>query len=447
MLVLAATPAARAGTIPLDQDPNDFRQVINRAKENVFPTVVYLRCVVENFEMGKRLRHSVSGSGVVLSADGEVVTNWHVVDRALEVRCLLNDGRAFDAEVIGSDKDTDLALVKLKLPPGETIPFAVLSEAGPVQEGDFVMALGAPWGLNRSVSFGIVACAKRYLPEGSEYSAWIQTDASISPGNSGGPLVDTWGRVVGINTRGAMQGGDMGFAVPALIVKLVVPRLRATGAAGWAWTGLQLQPLRDFQRNITFPGDTGVIVAGTDVDSPAREAGLKPQDRLLAIEGEPITALMEEDLPEVRRRLALLAVDAPVELTVLRDGKELALKLSPRAKGRVLGEELSCPRWDFTVKEINQFEVPDLFFHLQEGLYVRGVRSPGNADGSGLRARDLLLKVNGLPVRKIEDVRKLHADSLKRLADGGSRRLVLSVLRNGQQMQVVVDISRDYANR
>ncbi len=190
-----------------------------------------------------------------------------------------------------------------------------------------------------------------------------------------------------------------------------------------------------------------MIVAGTDVDSPAREAGLKPQDRLLAIEGEPITALMEEDLPEVRRRLALLAVDAPVELTVLRDGKELALKLSPRAKGRVLGEELSCPRWDFTVKEINQFEVPDLFFHLQEGLYVRGVRSPGNADGSGLRARDLLLKVNGLPVRKIEDVRKLHADSLKRLADGGSRRLVLSVLRNGQQMQVVLDISRDYANR
>jgi serine protease Do len=296
------------------------------------------------------------------------------------------------------------------------------------------------------VSFGIVACARRYLPEGSEYSTWIQTDASISPGNSGGPLVDTWGRVVGINTRGAMQGGDMGFAVPAEIIKLVIPRLRQNGDAGWAWTGLQLQPLRDFQRNITFPGDKGVMVAGTDEASPAREAGLRPNDRLLSLAGEPITALMEEDLSEVRRRLALLKVDAPVPLKVIRDGVELTLSLTARAKGRVAGEELSCSRWDFTVKQINQFEDPDLHFQVPGGLYVRGVRSPGNADGSGLRPRDILMRINGLPVGRIEDVRKLNEESLARLGAGGSRRLVLSVLRNGQQMQVVVDISRDYAN-
>lgn len=449
MMLLAGAvfmPPASGGTIPIEQHPDDFRRVINRAKENVFPAVVYLRCVVENFEMGKRLRHTVSGSGVVLSADGEVVTNWHVVDRALEVRCLLNDGRAFDAEVVGSDKDTDLALVRLKLSAGEKVLHAVLTEGGPLQEGDFVMALGAPWGMNRSVSFGIVACARRYLPEGSEYSTWIQTDASISPGNSGGPLVDTLGKVVGINTRGAMQGGDMGFAVPADVVRLVVPRLRASGSAGWAWTGLQLQPLRDFQRNITFPGDSGVIVAGTDADSPAREAGLKPNDRLVSVGGVPLTALMEEDLPEARLRLALLAVGAPVPLGVMRDGAALTLSLTPRAKGRVLGEELACARWDFTVKEINQFEVPDLHFHTPAGLYVRGVRSPGNADGSGLRPRDVLLRINGMPVGRLDDVRKLHEESLARLREGGARRLVLSVLRNGQQVQVVLDISRDYAN-
>lgn len=442
---LGAGSPVRSGTLPLDQDPRDFREVINRAKENVFPTVVYLRCVVENFEMGKRLRHSVSGSGVVVSPDGEVVTNWHVVDRALEVRCLLNDGRAFDAEVVGSDKDTDLALVRLKLPQGETVPYATLETDAPVQEGDFVMALGAPWGLNRSVSFGIVACAKRYLPEGSEYSTWIQTDASISPGNSGGPLVDTWGRVIGINTRAAMQGGDMGFAVPAGILRVVLPRLRASGEAGWAWSGLQLQPLRDFQRNITFPGSEGLIVAGTDAGSPAQEAGIRANDRLVAIAGEPVTALMEEDLPDVRRRLALLPVGTAVPLTVVREGARITLDLVPRAKGRVLGAELACPRWDFTVKEINQFEVPDLHFHLSDGLYVRGVRSPGNADGSGLRPRDLLLKINGIPVRSLDEVKRLHEESLARLREGGQRRLVLSVLRNGQQMQIVVDISRDYA--
>lgn len=445
-LATATSSVATAGTIPLDRSPEDFRQVINRATETVFPSVVYLRCVVENFEMGKRLRHTVSGSGVVISPDGEIVTNWHVVDRAQEVRCLLNDGRAFDAEVVGSDKDTDVALVRLKLKPGETVPVAAFAEGPHVREGDFVMALGAPWGMNRSVSFGIVACARRYLPEGSEYSAWIQTDASISPGNSGGPLVDTAGRVVGINTRGAMQGGDMGFAVPADIVRLVVDRLRLGGEAGWAWTGLQLQPLRDFQRNITFPGERGVIVAGTDADSPAREAGLRSQDRILSVGGEPVTALMEEDLPDARRLLALLPAEKPVDVVVVRDGAERTLQLTPRAKGRVLGEELSCPQWDFTVKEINAFEVPDLHFQLPEGLYVRGVRSPGNAAGSGLQPRDLLLRINGLPVKQIDEVRRLHAESIARLKDGGSRKLVLTVLRNGAQRQIVVDISRDYAN-
>jgi serine protease Do len=446
-LAAAAFPAATAtaGTVPLDTRPDDFRMVVNRAKKNVFPAVVYLRCVVENFEQGRRLRATVSGSGVVISANGEILTNWHVIDRALEVRCLLNDGRAFSADVVGSDKDADLALVRLRLPAGEAIPFAKLGDSTRLQEGDFVMALGAPWGLNRSVSFGIVACARRYLPEGSEYSSWIQTDASISPGNSGGPLVDTEGLVIGINARGSMQGGDMGFAIPSETVSLVLPRLRAGGAAGWAWTGLQLQPLRDFQRNIYFEGDTGVIVGGTDENSPARTAGLLPQDRLLAIAGLPVTARMEEDLPEVRRRLALLPVSEAVSLTVRRDGHDLQLPLTPLAKGSVLGAELACPRWDFTVKAINQFEVPDLHYQRPDGIYVYGVRSPGNASGSGLSPRDILIRINGIDVHNIDEVRAIHAKSIAGLTDNGPRRLVLSVLRNGRTVQVVVDFSRDYS--
>lgn len=437
--------ALHAGNVPLDARRDDFRVVVNRAKKNVFPAVVYLICVVENFEQGRRLRASVSGSGVVISARGEILTNWHVVDRALEVRCLLNDGRAFPADVVGSDKDTDLALVRLRLPAGEAIPFAKLGDSSRLQEGDFVMALGAPWGLNRSVSFGIVACARRYLPEGSEYSSWIQTDASISPGNSGGPLVDTAGLVIGINARGSSQGGDMGFAIPAETVAVVLPRLRAAGEAGWAWTGLQLQPLRDFQRNINFEGDTGVIIAGTDDNSPARAAGLLPQDRLLRIAGRPVTARMEEDLPEVRRRLALLPVGQPSALTVLRDGKNLELPLTPSAKGRVLGEELTCPRWDFTVKAINQFEVPDLHFLQPDGVYVFGVRQPGNAAGSGLSPRDIITRINGIEVRTVDEVRRLHAKALAGLAEGGPRRLVLSILRNGRTVQVVVDFTRDFS--
>jgi serine protease Do len=453
LAAVAAGPADAAAKRPasgraalLEQSPADFQAVIGGAKAKVFPAVVYLRCVVENFELGKQLRHVGAGSGVLISADGEFVTNWHVVDRALEIRCLLEDGRAFEAELIGSDKDSDLALLRLKLPPGETTPFAVFADGPAPVEGDFVMAMGAPWGMNRSVSFGIIACARRFLPEASEYSTWLQTDASISPGNSGGPLVDTRGRIVGINSRGSQMGGDLGFAVPVETVRLVTERLRRHGSAAWAWTGLQLQPLRDFQRNLVFPGTEGVIVAGTDLDSPAREAGFRPQDRIVAVGGRPVTALMEEDMPDTRRLFALLPVDEAVTVRVRRDGAELDLELRPRAKGTVLGREHAFARWDFTVKEINQFETPDLFFQAPNGLYVRGVRTPGNAGEAGLRPRDVLLKVNGLAVDGLDELRRVHAESLARLAEGGGRRLMLDLLRNGQRVQVILDLSRDYAN-
>lgn len=452
LAAFAMAPVFFAGTAPAlraaDTTPGDFREIVNHARQKAFPSVVYLRCIVENFERGERLRTTSAGSGVIISADGEVMTNWHVVDHAVEVRALLNDGRAFPIEIVGSDKDADLALVRLKLPPGETVaPLEIADEETSLQEGDFVMALGAPWGLNRSVSFGIVSCARRFLPETSEYNTWIQTDASISPGNSGGPLVDTRGRIVGINTRGMLYGGNTGFAVPADMIRLVAPRLRAGGKAGanWTWVGLRLQPLRDFQRNVYFDGDTGVIVTGADDNSPASEAGLRTQDRLLRVNDTPVTALMEEDLPAVRLMLALLPTDKPARFTILRDGAEQTLTVHPRAKGLVQGEEFTCPRWDFTVKEINQFEVPDLHFQRAEGVYVSGIRFPGNASGSGLQMRDIILSVNGLDATTIADVREQHQKTISALESGrGTRRLVLTVLRNNQRLQIVIDISRDY---
>ena len=449
-LALSSRAAGSSQTTQTSQitAPGDFREIINRARQKAFPSVVYLYCVIENLERGERLRTTGAGSGVIISADGEVMTNWHVVDHAVEVRALLNDGRAFPVEIIGSDKDADLALARLKLPAGATVtPLEIATDDDTLQEGDFVMALGAPWGLNRSVSFGIVSCARRYLPGSSEYNTWIQTDASISPGNSGGPLVDTRGRIVGINTLGSLIGGSIGFAVPAGMIRLVAPRLRANGKAGanWTWVGLRLQPLRDFQRNVYFDGDAGVIITGADDDSPASEAGLRPQDRLLRVNDTPVTALMEEDLPAVRLMLALLPADQPARFTIQRDGAEQTLTLRPRAKGRVQGEEYTCPRWDFTVKAINQFEVPDLHYQRPEGVYVSGIRYPGNASGSGLQMRDIIQSVNGLDVTTIADVRALHAKTVAALDTGkGPRRLVLTVLRNNQRLQIVIDITRDY---
>jgi serine protease Do len=158
--------------------------------------------------------------------------------------------------------------------------------------------------------------------------------------------------VIGINSLGVLIGGDMGFAVPADTIRHVVPQLRELGRVNWSWTGLQLQPLKDFRRNIYFDGTEGVIVAETDPDSPARYAGIQPRDRLLSLNGHPLRAITDEELPAIRRQLGLLPKHQPASLEILRGSETLTVELTPREKGDVEGEELDCPRWDLTVKTI-----------------------------------------------------------------------------------------------
>jgi S1-C subfamily serine protease len=421
----------------------DFRQVIRSAKDKVFPAVVYIKVLQESHESGKKVSQEISGSGVIISAKGEVLTNWHVVDRAVEVRCLLYDGRSMTAKVVGSDKDTDLAMIQLDVPPAAAaLPYALLGDSDVLVEGDFVMAMGAPWGLSRSVSIGIVSCAKRFLPENSEYSLWLQTDAAISPGNSGGPLVNTAGEIVGINTRAVLYGGDMGFAVPSSTIRHIVAQIREFGKMNWSWTGLQLQPIKDFDKNIYFEGTEGVIVAESDPESPARRAGIQGRDRIVRIDGKPVTATTDEDLPAVRRLLGLLPKHKPVKFDLVRGTQAMTVELEPREKGKVEGEELDCPRWDFTVREINQFDNPDLFFYRKKGVFVYGVKEPGNAVMAGLRPQDILVKADGKEVTSLAEVKALHKAALQNI--GAKHKIVLSVLRNGLARQVVLDYLRDY---
>lgn len=448
----------------------DFRLIVRDAKEKVFPAVVFIKCLRESHEMGKKVTQEVYGSGVIITPDGEVLSNWHVIDKAIEIDCLLYDGQALKAEVVGSDKDTDLALLKLQLPeadtettkatpseatdetdpatpqavPGEEpvagLPHATLGDSRKLKEGDFVMAMGAPYGLNRSVSIGIVSCTSRYLPDSSEYSKWLQTDAAINPGNSGGPLVNTDGAIVGIITRGG--GNDLGFALPSENVRIIVSQLREFNKVNWSWTGLQLQPLKDFRRDIYFKGDKGVIVAETDPESPARRAGIKVQDRIIEVNGAPITAEWEEDLPAVRRTLGLLTKGEPATFKVLRGGETLAMEITPREKGEVEGEELDCPRWDMTVKDINQFDNEDLYFYRKKGVFIYGVKYPGNASEAGLNEQDIILKIGNREIETLEDVKEVHTEALENIEK--SHRVLFTVLRNGLMRQVVLDFSRDY---
>lgn len=440
--VAASPPSSSSGHIAGSESP-DFRRTVKEATDKVFPAVVYIKVIRESHEQGKKTSQSVSGSGVIISPDGEVLTNWHVVEKATDVRCLLYDGRAFSARVVGTDKDTDLALLKLKTQGSDQpLPRTVLGDSSDLKEGDFVMAMGAPWGMNRSVSIGIVSCTRRYLPGNSEYSHWLQTDAAISPGNSGGPLVNTAGETIGINTRGVMAGGDMGFTIPSNTARLIVPQLREHGRVNWSWTGLRLQPLRDFERDIYFEADDGVIVADTDPDSPARHAGIQTRDRVIRINGESVSALGMEDLPSIQRRFGLLEKGKPATIELVRKNETIALELTPREKGRVEGDALDCPRWDLTVKTINQFENADLYFHKQKGVYIFGIKYPGNASAAMLRPQDILLKIDGREVETLDDVREIHEESQGQIQK--KPRLVLTVLRNGLMRQVVLDISREY---
>jgi len=421
----------------------DFRKVVADAKDKVFPAVVYVKVLKESHESGKKISTEEAGSGVLISTGGEFLTNWHVVDKAIDVRCLLFDGRSFDAEIIGSDKDTDLALAKLKLPADAgKLPLAGLGDSTALKEGDFVMAMGAPWGMSRSVSIGIVSCTRRYLPGNSEYSLWLQTDAAISPGNSGGPLVNTAGQIVGINTRGVMYGGDVGFAIPSETIRNVVAQLRKNGKMNWSWTGLQLQPLKDFDRNVYFDATEGVIVSETDQDSPARSAGILARDRIVSVNGKSLTATTAEDLPAVQVYLGLLTKDNPAEVKLVRDGKVMTVTITPRAKGEVEGKELDCPRWDMTVKTINKFENKDLHYFRKRGVFIFGVKYPGNASSAGLREKDILLKIGRNKIETLQDVKRAHKEALDKI--DREHKVLVSVLRNGLMRQIVLDFARDY---
>ncbi len=438
-------PAAAPQDLPPAMADADFRRIVREAKSKVFPAVVYIRCLQESHVQGERVSQEVSGSGVIISPQGEVITNWHVVEKAIKVRCLLSDGRAMNATVVGTDKSTDIAILQLESAGEGSLPYAMFGDSTTLIEGDFVMAMGAPFSLNRSVSIGIISCTRRYLDQVSEYSLWLQTDAAINPGNSGGPLVNTDGEIIGINARGMNAADNMGFAIPAETVQLLIPQLREHGKVNWSWTGLQLQPLHDFTRDIYFEGDSGVIVAETDPESPARLAGLQPRDRITSINGTLLAALTEEDLPHVRRQFGLLTLNEAATLEVLRGEETFTIELTPREKGTVEGQELECPRWDFAAKEINQFDNPDLFFHRKQGVFIYALKFPGNAASAYLREQDIILKIGTEEVATLDDLKRIHAAAIENI--DATHRLTFHVLRNGLSRQIVLDFARDHSKR
>ena len=444
LMTLAAM--ATMGTVKLadGQEHGDFREIISRAKSEVFPALIFVKPIVEDYGSGEKKQQEVFGSGVIISPDGYAVTNWHVVDKAVTINCVLYDKRQVPVELIGSDRDTDLALLKLPAPPeGKPYPSARFADTGKVHEGDFVMALGSPFGFQRSISLGIISNAQRYIGFETEYkyNTWLQTDAAINPGNSGGPLIDTTGAIVGINTLG-VEGSGLGFSIPASTVQDTAARLQRDGKVIRAYTGLRLQALKDFQSNTFVESEHGVLIAGVEDNSPAARAGIRAGDILLDIGGQPVEGTYAEMLPEIWRRLADLEIDKPVAMALQRGSERVQIEVTPEQKGASEGEDFDCRRWNMTVKEINKYLTPQLYYLREKGVYIQGTRYPGNAENAGLARRDIILTIDKEPVETIADVKRVYERIVQ--DDKREKKVVIEILRSGLRKWIVLDYRRDY---
>ena len=429
-----------AGTAP--RTLANLQDVILRAKQRVYPALVHVRPIREEFTRGEKRRLVVIGSGVIISPDGLVVTNSHVAEKAVEIRCVLADKTQVSAKVMGLDPDTDLALLQLQRPAGApALRFAEFADSDKAEEGDFVLALGSPYGFSRSISQGILSHTRRYIDHRGKhlYSLWIQTDAAINPGNSGGPLVDIDGKVVGITTR-KLRSGGLAFAIPSNTVTRVVAKLKRDGKVVRAWTGIQLQPLRDFSRNTFLEDDKGVLVASIDDGSPAQEASLATGDLLLAVNGREFNALYLEDLPRARRRLADLPPGQPAELRIRRANGLKVLTITPRLKEAAENGSFYAERWDMTVKAISKFESKSLYYFAKEGVYVVGVKRNGAAYKAQVRPNDVIVSIDRTPVKTLADVRRVYAGLFKDRAP--ERKTLFELMRGGYKRWAVVVANR-----
>ncbi len=344
------------------------------------------------------------GSGFIISKEGYIITNNHVVENADKVTVRLNNEHEFDAEIIGRDPKTDVALLKIKA--HEKLFAAPLGDSDKLKVGEWVMAIGNPFGLAHTVTTGIVSAKGRVIGAGP-YDNFIQTDASINPGNSGGPLFNIRGEVVGINAAIISGGTGIGFAVPINMAKEVVEQLKEHGKVVRGWIGVYIQEItKDLQESLELPDRNGVLVADVVKGSPAEKAGIHRSDVIVRFDGKPVHKA--EELP---RLVATTPVGKRVEVEVIRDGDHKTLKLkvgilkeeSPAGGGTVTSD------FGFTLQEVTPELAESLGLEQEQGLVISDIDQDGPAFEAGMRRGDVVLEVNRKEVTTLEDFRKAVA--------------------------------------
>jgi serine protease Do len=371
------------------------------------------------------------GTGVIVSEDGHVITNNHVIDQADEITVTLSDNRTFDATVVGTDEKTDVAILKIDAP--ELTP-AEFGDSDAISVGDWVVAMGNPFGLTATVTAGIVSATGRANVGIAEYEDFSQTDAAINPGNSGGPLVSLDGRVIGINTAIATRTGGyqgIGFAIPINMVKQIMDAIVKDGKVVRGWLGVSIQNLtQDLANSFNFDGTRGVLIGDVSPNGPADEGGMKAGDIIVKFDGKSV-----DDMNQLRNRVAATRPGETVEVEVSRDGKKKTLdikigeletqSLATRG-GQASPENLGMQLQNLTADMAAQLGLES----TESGVVVTRVDPAGVAEDAGIRPGDIVLSVGSDAVNTVSDFKEAMAkhnldEGVRlRLKTGGVQRFV-----------------------
>jgi serine protease Do len=378
-----------------------------------------------------------AGSGVIVDKDGYIITNNHVVENADTIKVTLNDGRVFNAKVVGRDPKTDVAVIKVD---GKNLPFITLADSEKIEVGDVCLAIGNPFGIGQTVTKGIVSAMGRgSVGVGTDYEDFIQTDAAINPGNSGGALVDAEGRLIGINTAILSRSGGnqgIGFAVPVNMARHVMESLIANGKVVRGYMGVMIQNLNpELAKQFSLPNDQGALIGDVSPKGPADKAGFKSGDVVLEFNHKAVT-----DSRHLRLQVADTAPGASVPVQIMRDGKKETLSLTVKelpgseqiAKNDSTSKDNSDSLNGVTVSDIdgrarNQLELPQNI----KGAVITDVDQDSPAYEAGLRPGDVIVEINRKPVTNADQAVKMTENVkdktvlVKVWSKGGSRYVVV----------------------
>lgn len=382
----------------------------------------------------ERVQNSL-GSGVIVGADGTVVTNHHVIKGADEVTVVLSDRREFEARILGSDERTDLAILKIDLPKGTTLPALPMGDSDALEVGDLVIAVGNPFGVGQTVTSGIVSALARTNIGITDYRSFIQTDAAINPGNSGGALVDMSGRLIGINSAiYSKDGGSngIGFAIPTAMVRSVLASIKETGKVVRPWLGATGKPVtNDLAQALRLPRPAGVLLDTIQRDGPAARGGLKAGDVVTAINGREV-----DDAESLRFRLATLTPGADATFAVLRDGQPqsftVRLVAPPENPPREITEIGGTnPYTGATIANLNPALAEELGLEgSPTGVVVLKIKRGSIAHRLRIQPGDLMLEVNGRAIASVAEA--------KRALAAEARRWTITVNRDGETLSLQV---------